>query len=64
MSELGDRLRRHVEGASPAIDIQDVMVPRRADRAWFRRVAAAAVVVAVARGMSILECFTSPAAVQ
>ena len=48
MSELGDRLRRHVEGASPAIDIQDVMVSRPPDRAWFRRVAAAAVVVAVA----------------
>ncbi len=48
MSELGDRLRRHVEGASPAIDINDVMEPRPTGRAWFRRVAAAAVVAAVA----------------
>lgn len=48
MSDLGYRLRRHVEGASPAIDVRTVMVPRATGRPRFRRFAAAAVVVAVA----------------
>ncbi|MDW3217749.1 MAG: hypothetical protein R8F63_03975 [Acidimicrobiales bacterium] len=48
MSELGDRLRRHVEGSAPAIGAQEVMASRPRSNSWTRRVAVAAAVLAIA----------------
>ncbi len=48
MSELGERLRRHVEGSSSAIDIKEIAAPNSRNRRWARPLVAAVAVVAVA----------------